>query len=81
LSKVSCEEISMADDQEGPEQGALFRIDGPDEDGCVWMCDNSPSTEGKEPWCQNLGPVEPAAHVMVAWLESIDFGEKGKIGG
>ena len=23
---------------EGPEQEALFQIEGPDEDGCVWAC-------------------------------------------
>lgn len=24
--------------QDEPEQGALFEIEGPDEDGCVWLC-------------------------------------------
>jgi len=36
---------------EGPEQDALFQIEGPDEDSCVWIC----SAEGREVWCQNLG--------------------------
>ena len=35
-----------------PEQGALFQIEGPDEDGCVWIC----SADGRDVWCQNLGP-------------------------
>jgi hypothetical protein len=33
------------------EQNALFEIEGPDEDGCVWAC----SPEGRDIWCQNLG--------------------------
>lgn len=28
------------------EQDALFEIDGPDEDGCVWIC----STAGRDDW-------------------------------
>ena len=56
---------------DGPEQGALFRIEGPDEDGCVWIC----STSGRDVWCQNLGPFEPTAEAMVEWLEINDYGE------
>jgi hypothetical protein len=59
------------DNLDGPAQGALFRIEGPDEDGCVWMC----SIEGRDVWCQNLGPFEPAATVMADWLGQHDFGE------
>ena len=54
-----------------PEQGALFEIEGPDEDGCVWIC----SAEGRDIWCQNLGPREPVAEKLAAWLAEIDFGE------
>jgi hypothetical protein len=57
---------------EGPEQGALFQIEGPDKDGCVWVC--SPS--GRDVWCQNLGPKDKVAKVLCRWLGSIDYGER-----
>ena len=56
---------------EGPDQPALFRLEGPDEDGCVWIC----SAEGRDMWCQNLGPFQPAAEAMAEWLEANDYGE------
>ena len=56
---------------DGPDQGALFRIEGPDEDGCVWIC----SAAGRDMWCQNLGPFQPAAEAMTEWLEANDYGE------
>ena len=56
---------------EGPDQSALFRIEGPDEDGCVWIC----SPGGRDVWCQNLGPFEPTAEAMAAWLAQNDYGE------
>ena len=55
----------------GPGQAALFRIEGPDEDGCVWLC----SVDGRDVWCQNLGPFRPAAEAMAEWLEANDHGE------
>jgi hypothetical protein len=58
-------------DDEGPAQGALFKLEGPDEDGCVWMC----SPAGRDVWCQNLGPKDAAAEVMVRWLIENDYGE------
>lgn len=54
---------------EGPPQEATFNIEGPDEDGCVWIC----STEGRDVWCRNLGPKDKAAEVMSQWLGSIDY--------
>jgi hypothetical protein len=54
------------------EQNTLFEIQGPDEDGCVWIC----SPEGREVWCQNLGPYEKAAEVMASWLAATDYGER-----
>jgi hypothetical protein len=54
-----------------PEQDALFQIEGPDEDGCVWAC----SAEGRDVWCQNLGPAAKVAEVLLQWLGSIDYGE------
>jgi hypothetical protein len=54
-----------------PEQGALFEIEGPDEDGCVWIC----SAGGRDVWCQNLGPREAVAEKLAQWLTEIDFGE------
>ena len=58
-------------DLNGPDQAALFRIEGPDEDGCVWLC----AVGGRDLWCQNLGPFRPAAEVMAEWLEANDYGE------
>lgn len=55
-----------------PEQDALFEIQGPDEDGCVWIC----SPEGREVWCQNLGPADKVAEKLSEWLGSIDYQER-----
>lgn len=44
------------------EQDALFTLDGPDEDGCVWICAT------KSDWCQNLGPKDKVAEVLSASL-------------
>ena len=52
-------------------QGALFEVEGPDEDGCVWAC--APS--GRDVWCQNLGPKEAVAEKLAGWLAQQDFGE------
>ena len=56
---------------DGPEQEALFEIEGPDEDGCVWIC----SAAGRSDWCQNIGPAAKVAEVLSEWLGSIDFKE------
>lgn len=57
---------------EGPLQDALFRIEGPDNDGCVWIC----SPEGSlDIWRQNLGPKSRAVEIMLHWLSSIDHDE------
>ena len=53
------------------EQEALFELQGPDEDGCVWAC----SPEGRDVWCENLGPVDVVAEVLSQWLGSIDYDE------
>ena len=37
----------------------------------VWAC----SPEGRDVWCQNLGPAAKAAEVMSRWLESIAYDE------
>lgn len=55
-----------------PVQDALFQIEGPDEDGCVWIC----SAGGRDVWCQNLGPVDKVTEIMSQWLGSIDYGER-----
>ena len=54
-----------------PEQKALFQIEGPDEDGCVWIC----SAEGRDVWCQNLGPVKKVAPALSQWLGSVHYDE------
>ena len=53
-------------DENDAAQEALFQIEGPDEDGCVWAC----SPDGRDVWCQNLGPTEKVADVMCRWLAS-----------
>lgn len=53
--------------EEAPQE-ALFQIEGPDEDGCVWAC----STKGRDVWCQNLGPTTKVAEVLSQWLGTID---------
>jgi hypothetical protein len=57
---------------DGPEQAALFQIEGPDEDGCVWIC----SAKGRDVWCQNLGSRDKVAEVLSQWLASIDDAER-----
>lgn len=57
--------------EDEPEQEALFELQGPDEDGCVWAC----SPAGRDVWCTNLGPTEKVAEVMSRWLGSIDYDE------
>ena len=54
-----------------PEQEALFCIEGPDEHGCVWIC----SAEGRDVWCQNLGPCRKVAEVLSQWLGSVELDE------
>lgn len=56
---------------DGPEQGALFRIEGPDEDGWVWAC----SPEGRDIWCQNLGPKDAVVERLSQWLAGVDADE------
>lgn len=57
--------------EEGPDQEALFYIEGPDEDGCVWIC----SSESGE-WCHNMGPVDKVTDVLCRWLASLDDKER-----
>lgn len=58
--------------EDGPEQEALFYIEGPDEDGCVWIY----GANTADPWAQDLGPVDKVGEVLSQWLASIDYGEK-----
>lgn len=56
-----------------PPQQALFQIEGPDEDGCVFIC----SVEGDpDVWCRNLGPVDSVIEVLSQWLASVDADER-----
>ena len=74
---AGCAELATASGKrlmdEGPEQGALFEIEGPDEDGCVWIC----SAKGRSVWCQNLGPKDEVAAVLSEWLGSTEYLENG----
>ena len=56
--------------EDEPEQGALFYLEGPDEDGCVWI-----SSTDEPSWHHNLGPAHKVAEVLSQWLASIDDGE------
>lgn len=56
------------------EQAALFEIEGPDEDGCVWAC----APQGREVWCQNLGPKDKVVEVFLRWLAEVGSGEDSK---
>jgi hypothetical protein len=54
-----------------PEQDALFEIEGPDDDSCVWLV----SGKGEGAVVVNLGPRDSVADKMTQWLSAIDFGE------
>jgi hypothetical protein len=51
--------------------GTQFELQGPDENGHVWIC----SPEGRDVWCHNLGHFTDAAEAMAQWLGSIDYDE------
>lgn len=55
------------------DRGASFEIEGPDENGCAWIC--ALGDEGG--WRHNLGPAGAAADAMVRWLHDNDFGDRG----
>ena len=57
--------------EDEPEQDALFYLEGPDEDGCVWIC----ATDGPN-WHHNLGPADKVAEVLSQWLASLDDAER-----
>lgn len=46
-----------------------WQIEGPDDDGFVWIC----SSEGRDDWCRNLGHADDAAEKFSQWLGSIDY--------
>jgi hypothetical protein len=45
-----------------------FRIEGPDEQGCVWIC----AAPGRDPWRRSLGSAPAAAQVLRRWVETYD---------
>lgn len=48
----------------------MIKIEGPDEDGCICAC----SPDGRDAWCQNLGPKDNVVDVLSQWLAAIDAG-------
>jgi hypothetical protein len=56
---------------DNPPQDSLFEIDGPDDEGNVWIV----SPEGRNVWSVNLGPQAVVVEVMSDWLEQIKYGE------
>ena len=57
--------------EDEPEQEALFSLEGPDEDGCVWI-----SSTNDPPFHFNLGPADKVAEVLSQWLASLDDAER-----
>ncbi|HEX8443026.1 MAG TPA: hypothetical protein VF631_05200 [Allosphingosinicella sp.] len=55
-----------------PDQGALFEIEGPDDDSCVWLV----SGKGADAVVVNLGPRDAVAEKLAHWLCEIDFSER-----
>ena len=53
----------MSDNDEA-ERGALFEIEGPDEDSCVWLVAGT----REEAVVVNLGPREAVATKLADWL-------------
>jgi hypothetical protein len=45
--------------EDEPKQDALFYLEGPDEDGCVWI-----SSTDDPPFHFNLGPADKVAEVL-----------------
>lgn len=65
--------MTSVNDKDEPEQEALFEIEGPDEDGCVWIG----SREGDpHVWSQNLGPASKVVEALSQWPASIDDAER-----
>jgi hypothetical protein len=60
---------------EGPDQEAHFYIEGPDEDGCVWIC--SADIPGQR--CHNIGPADKVVEVLSQWLASLDDADRLKL--
>jgi hypothetical protein len=69
-SSQACTGDRMNDE---PEQEAIFEVEGPGEDACVWI----QSTDPRNRWTQNLGPRDKVAEVLSQWLGFIDYGEDG----
>lgn len=51
-----------------PANGSLFAIEGPDEEGRVWIS----SKNVAEDWRRNLGPKESVAETLYSWLGKVD---------
>ncbi len=64
--------MSSVPDPDEPDQEALFELEGPDEDSCVWIVIG----KGENALVANLGPREGVATKLADWLASIDFGER-----
>jgi hypothetical protein len=54
-----------------PEEDSLLYLEGPDEDGCVWI-----SSSDAGGFHHNLGPADKVAEVLSQWLASIDDAER-----
>lgn len=54
------------------DQEALFELEGPDEDGCVWIL----SGVGMDAQTFNLGPRAAVAERFIEWLGRQGYGER-----
>jgi hypothetical protein len=54
-----------------PEQDAIFEMEGPDEDSCVWLLYSTDA----DAVVVNLGPTDAIAPKLTQWLAEIDFSE------
>jgi hypothetical protein len=56
---------------DGEPQGALFQIEGPDEEACVWLVAGA----GESALVLNLGARDAVAEKLAHWLVEIGYRE------
>ena len=68
LAELPCSMENVSDS----EQGSLLVMNGPDEDGCVWLV----SGKGQHAITVNFRPRSAVAEKLADWLAATDFGER-----
>lgn len=64
--------MPMPENTSYPDQEAIFDIEGPDEDGCVWIC---AAGGRRDLWCHNLGRAEKVTEKLSQWMAEQDDAE------